>query len=628
MGKVTNVSATLPIEGVRVCLNVGGCETTNSKGEYSFSGLEAGTYEMEFGAYQLNQEDHLNYLSQRYGDAANPEANRASVAMGGTTEIDDELEEGAQISGKMINATTKVGANTGVCVEDLSAPDPRLAKTCARTVSGGEYSISELPAGTYRVVFSDGLPAYYFLQYYHNKPTMTGAELVSLTPGSSLSEIDAELTENSQPEDGAIAGEVTDSSTRDAIQGIEVCAYDRGGEEPVEVCATTDSSGEYLLEGLPSGQYAVEMSPSIGSMQDYLTQYYDTGTSPEEAKAVIVENGEITPGINGQLDQGGRISGTVTDSSTGLDVKGALVCAFAVSKEEAVCTITGSNGEYVSPPLPSGAYKLEFADPRVYLTEYYIDASSYSEAQSVSITEAHTTGGVSVAMHSLKSIPPINTTLPLISGNVSVGGTLRCAAGLWTGGSATFAYQWLRDGTPIPNATGSSYEIQSADEGHGLSCDVTAKSSGGEGSARSVSVLVPDALVSPQNPTLVLPETGPTGTGAIARVTVVGSRLVVLGSSVSVQLRCQGTACEGTIELTMQSVARHTKGGKATPHKASVLIARGLFALAGGKGMTIALNPTAAGRKLLAQAKGHPKSAELSLSTQGGNAITKRVTVR
>ena len=69
----------------------------------------------------------------------------------------------------------------------------------------------------------------------------------------------------------------------------------------------------------------------------------------------------------------------------------------------------------------------------------------------------------------------VNTAAPLISGSPVVGDTLSCSTGTWSGvDTATLTYQWLRDGAAIGGATSASYTLTSADQGHSLTCQVTA----------------------------------------------------------------------------------------------------------------------------------------------------------
>ena len=69
---------------------------------------------------------------------------------------------------------------------------------------------------------------------------------------------------------------------------------------------------------------------------------------------------------------------------------------------------------------------------------------------------------------------PAATTAPSITGSPLVGSTLKATPGVWDVAGATFAYQWLRNGEPIPGATTASYRVVKADQGASLSVRVTA----------------------------------------------------------------------------------------------------------------------------------------------------------
>lgn len=77
---------------------------------------------------------------------------------------------------------------------------------------------------------------------------------------------------------------------------------------------------------------------------------------------------------------------------------------------------------------------------------------------------------------------PVNTGLPVITGNHSVGGALVCSTGLWLGTPTSFLYAWYVNGIPragLPSAT-SGMIIRDTDVGHVLTCRVTAINSAGE----------------------------------------------------------------------------------------------------------------------------------------------------
>jgi hypothetical protein len=65
-----------------------------------------------------------------------------------------------------------------------------------------------------------------------------------------------------------------------------------------------------------------------------------------------------------------------------------------------------------------------------------------------------------------------NSPIPTITGTRTVGSTLTAVPGAWDA-STTFIYQWLRDGSPINRATGSTYRQVPADAGKVINVQVT-----------------------------------------------------------------------------------------------------------------------------------------------------------
>lgn len=94
------------------------------------------------------------------------------------------------------------------------------------------------------------------------------------------------------------------------------------------------------------------------------------------------------------------------------------------------------------------------------------------------------------------------TPLVRIAPNVVAGGalvpgtTLQCSPGAWhsaeSEGALSYAYQWLRGGTPIAGATSDLYELVELDEGATIQCDVVASNDAGASlPARSNALEVP-----------------------------------------------------------------------------------------------------------------------------------------
>ena len=102
-----------------------------------------------------------------------------------------------------------------------------------------------------------------------------------------------------------------------------------------------------------------------------------------------------------------------------------------------------------------------------------------------------------VVTPSARAAVPVNTTPPAVSGYAQVASQLTCVAGQWTGATSSSTFVWLRNGTPIVPATGSTYTAQAADIGQPLACQETRSNADGPTSATSAPTVavVPRATV-------------------------------------------------------------------------------------------------------------------------------------
>lgn len=81
---------------------------------------------------------------------------------------------------------------------------------------------------------------------------------------------------------------------------------------------------------------------------------------------------------------------------------------------------------------------------------------------------------------------PENTSLPTVSGDVTVGAILSGSNGSWTGYPApAFTYEWLRDDTPIDGADENEYALTAEDAGAEITFAVTATNALGSDTAVS-----------------------------------------------------------------------------------------------------------------------------------------------
>ena len=400
-GKVTAASGGNAVAGATVCAagSAGlGCATTNEVGEYTITGLGTGTYTVLFTS-------SANYLSQYYnGKAAAAEATPVPVTNGApTTGINAALQPGGQISGKVTDFSTKIGTvGASVCAAGSGG------LRCATTGAGGEYTITGLGSGEYTVLFTSS--ANYLTQYYNGKATAEEANRVSVTAGATTAAINAAMHSG-----GQITGKVTDASTNGAVAGASVCASGSAGLR----CATTGVTGKYTIKGLATGGYTVLFSSSA----NYLSQYYDGKATAAEATPVSVTASGTVSEINAALQPGGKITGKVTDASTGEAVAEASVCASGSAGLG--CATTNSGGEYTITGLETGEYTVKFS-AATYAAQYYDDQVIAAEAAPVFVTAGRTRSAINAA---LQPGAKITGKVTDASSSVAVAGALVCASG-------------------------------------------------------------------------------------------------------------------------------------------------------------------------------------------------------
>jgi hypothetical protein len=422
-GRVTSAVTGVGISDINVCANgssFGGCEYTNSNGEYKLQYVRPGSYTVQFTSPDPVT---LNYIPQ--------EIKNVVVAAGESHEVSAALQPGGWITGRVTDAATQAGIEgLEVCAGSRSE---RVGAYCARSGQNGEYTISEVPEGSYIVEFyvpfqGGGLgdsqsDLDYAPQYYDGRVTPAEAEEVAVTAGEATGGVDAAM----QP-GGKITGVVTDAVTHDQVAGIEVCAY-RPLEYGPSRCDATNTDGEYTINPLVSGEYVVEFTAPSNGPLDYAPQYYSDQASGEQANKVPVTVGETTSGIDAAMQSGGGITGQVTVAATGSPLMNAEVCAFSLAalsvgnEGPERCVQTNANGEYSLLQLAAGQDIVEFYDEFGvgFVRQYYDGKSSRAEAMPLSVTPGITITGVDASLHAIgeETIKPTLPTETALSTNLA-----------------------------------------------------------------------------------------------------------------------------------------------------------------------------------------------------------------
>jgi hypothetical protein len=324
-GKVTDVATEAPIAGIEVCVltksgepgengeetfsaSTGQCEKTGANGEYTLSGLTSGSYVVGFGPPFASE---LNYVNQFYNDKASPsEASPVTVTEGSTMSgIDAKLGEGGRIAGKVTDASNG-SALGGVFVCAFEA-NPEIGR-CTSSNSGGEYTISGLAGGEYKVQF---FRSEYVGQYYNDKPSLAEATPVSVLVGSTASGIDTAL----QPKTPEPPKDITPPKV------IPEAPSEGGGSE-TPTAASTLLCFRGLWSGTPKPTYTYKWLrdgiPIVGMAESkYVVQAADAGHTLACEVTAKNSQGEKSATSAGVMISGGAGgSGTSNTAGSGAGV--------------------------------------------------------------------------------------------------------------------------------------------------------------------------------------------------------------------------------------------------------------------------------------------------------------------
>jgi hypothetical protein len=315
-GEVTDALSHEAAHPIQVCaFAVGGdgeeehCDVTDAGGAYEIDGLASGAYRVRFSpGAGFNPEPgpiDYAYATQYYeGKAGEGEADAVEVAAPATTTgIDAAMEEGGRIEGTVVSlAAGEPLEEVQACA--LAAGDGEYER-CDSTDGSGRYTIEGLSPGEYNVAFqafsSPDEETNFLRQYYDEADSLAGATPVSVSGGATVADVDAALRAG-----GQIAGTVTAAAGGAPLQGVDVCAFEAGGEEGLVLCESTDVNGDYTLSSLPTSSYKVEFAKGYpdfegGTEAVFATQYFPGKPSAADAEPVAVTAGWLSGSIDAQM---------------------------------------------------------------------------------------------------------------------------------------------------------------------------------------------------------------------------------------------------------------------------------------------------------------------------------------
>ncbi len=268
----------------------------------------------------------------------------------------------------------------GVWVDVHAAADYNTWITSIKTDADGYYFIPLTACNScYKVHYNTQGTSHgsYISVWNEGKQTHAEADSISVQSGNPTSLANAILTEGKK-----ISGKVDDGSS--PINGVVVHIYNENGNWIKS--GTTNTAGEYRIEGLSTGKYNVFFS-TLNIPNNFVSIWYNNALNKEDAELVDLEIVEEVFNVNATLATGGTISGTVRNQY-GL-VKDAWIDVYDNDTNWRGYAST-TDGIYTVKGLPDIELKVQFFE-RTYKNKgagkqlWYNQTKNFAEATSVAV---------------------------------------------------------------------------------------------------------------------------------------------------------------------------------------------------------------------------------------------------
>jgi hypothetical protein len=359
--------------------------STSSSGYYTVSGIPAGNYKVEF-------DPSFNYIGEWYDDKHFFDTADRVVVTGGVTTsgINAVLAHGGRISGRITDAYGRGGiAGVQVLVYDMD--NGSIGSTF--TDGNGNYTLLDIPDGICKVRFYS--TGNYISEYYNDKKNFDEADPIFIPDGQTITGIDAVLEPG-----GIITGNVTDT-TGNPLAYLDVEVYDLDGNSLARV--STGQDGYYEIRGVPRGACKILFDPCFLNGyrgQNLIPEWYNNTGNFNEAETISVKASQVIQGIDAVMEEGGSISGRITDES-GNGIESVTILVVENNTHDAIYFYTddsGYDGTYQVKGLYTGNYLVIFQGGKGFAGEFYNDALFESAATLVPVVTGSETGDIDAVL--------------------------------------------------------------------------------------------------------------------------------------------------------------------------------------------------------------------------------------
>jgi len=342
---------------------------TDTYGYYVIEPLAPGDYTIRTVASDYGFVDEWYHDVIAAGWAVPTNAQVVQVVNGITNSgISFGLDDGGAISGAVYDTSSTPLSNIWVDIywSDGSYQQSGFSDT------NGAYAIKGIPTGQFYLrTYAYGFN--YADEWYDDIPAIgsaipESAESFDVYGGSSEGGIDFMLATGA-----VVTGWVTNSSDGSAVADIWIDAYTGDGDWVGS--DDTSAGGAYAIMGLSTGTYYC--ATYVGESA-FVDEWYDNVIAvgfdiPTNATGMVLAEGQLQPGINFGLAEGGAISGVITNS-TGGGITGVTVHVYSENSAWLQSETTGAGGAYAAGGLPAiPVYVRTDAEALNFVDEWYDD---------------------------------------------------------------------------------------------------------------------------------------------------------------------------------------------------------------------------------------------------------------
>jgi protocatechuate 3,4-dioxygenase beta subunit len=367
---------------------------TDAKGEYRIANVSPGSYKVITAAAALIGEDRSN-------GERNIIVNKDETI----ENVDFSLIRGGVITGKVVDSDGRPVIEEEVYLSSASDPAMRSPRPDAITDDRGVYRIFALRPGSYTVAagtdsisrtFGRPAGALYSRSFYHGISDPAQATVIQVSDGSEATNVDIVLGRTLTTH--TVRGRVVNGATGQPMPNASYSVthfVSPTYTTTISQGSVTNSQGEFKLENLIPGQYAIAVRPEHGG--DWRAEDLRFEIVDQDVNGLVVRTGK-----------GASLSGVVVfegvaDQTTRERLRNTRVIISVLpdgarsSSGPSYTSDVGADGSFHAGGLPPGTALVSLAGPQKYRI-VRVEREGIVQARGIEVKQAEDINAVRVVV--------------------------------------------------------------------------------------------------------------------------------------------------------------------------------------------------------------------------------------